>query len=132
MRKASVLHKISILEAADDCFEGSFPRSLCSFGFFSTSERCKTGPATSKLTAILVYSKNCFPGPPRLKDETRRVPRTTTRSCAPVAARHMHFSDPADCEQPICCSKIRGKKISRARVTRERRKTTIVKLFDSS
>lgn len=56
MRKATVLHNISILEDAVDFFEGSFARSSCCFGFASTSERCKTGPVFSvKSTAILVF-----------------------------------------------------------------------------
>ena len=64
MRKANVLQKISIMEAAVDCFEGSFPRSPYSLGFFSTSERCNTGPVISnKLTAILDYG-NLLPSLP--------------------------------------------------------------------
>ena len=61
MRKARVLHNISILEDAADFFEWSFARSSCCFGFASTSERCKMGPVFSvKLTAILFYMA-CLP-----------------------------------------------------------------------
>ena len=57
MRNASVLHNISILEAAVGGFKASFPRSFNSLEFFSTSERCKIAPFSSdKWTAILNIS----------------------------------------------------------------------------